>query len=314
MDRSLVKCLNQLFMNEKVKGNIAMGISKILSGLNENALKFLVPRWMSPFSGVVLRLVFGSAAFWVSGLIARKSQKQATVKQKLSLFVMGAILIFGYMFFLLAGLKYTTPVTSSIFISLQPAIVFIISAFFLGEKVTKMKIIGIALGIAGATVCVTTQHTSSVSSDPTLGAFLCFCSALSYSLFLIFSKKFLLTLDDITVSKWSFTGGAFSALIATIFVGWDAPVLAQSIFSTPMLVLLFVLIFPTFISYFLVDTGLKTLATTVVALYSNLILVVAAIVSYILGQDIFSWWQLLAIALIICSVYFTEKAENKSNI
>lgn len=298
-------------MNSKLKGNISMGASKTFSGLNENALKYLVPHWMSPFSGVVLRLVFGSLAFWATGLFTKSSVK-ATTKQKFSLLAIGAVLMFGYMFFLLAGLKYTTPITSSIFISLQPAIVFIISAIFLSEKVTKMKIIGITLGIAGAALCVATQHTSAVSSRPILGASLCLASSLAYSLFLIFSKKFLITLDNVTVSKWSFTGGAIASVVAIIFAGWDAPVLAQGIFSTPMLILMFVLIFPTFISYFLVDIGLRTLATTVVALYSNVILIVAAVVSYILGQDVFSWWQILAIALIIVSVYFTEKAESKN--
>ncbi len=290
-----------------------MGTSKTFSGLNENALKYLVPRWMSPFSGVVLRLVFGSVAFWAIGLFDKKHYVAPTTKQKLQLLAIGAVLMFGYMFFLLAGLKYTTPITSSIFISLQPAIVFIISAIFLGEKVTKMKIVGITLGILGAAVCVLTQKTSAVATRPVLGAVLCFGSAFAYSLFLIFSKKFLVTLDDVTVSKWSFTGGAIASMIAVLIVGWDAPVLKETLFSTPMLVLLFVLIFPTVISYFLVDTGLKTLATTVVALYSNVILIVAAIVSYILGQDVFSWWQILAIALIIISVYFTEVAEIKTN-
>lgn len=290
-----------------------MGVSKTMSGLNENALKYLVPHWMSPFSGVVLRLLFGTAAFWATSLFVKKSQAKPTTKQKFALMGIGAVLMFGYMFFLLAGLKYTTPITSSIFISLQPAIVFIISAIFLGERVTGMKVSGIALGITGAVICVTTQHTSAISTNPVLGSVFCLCSAIAYSLFLIFSKKYLQTLDNITVSKWSFTGGAASALIAILFVGWDAPVLTQGIFSTPMLALLFVLIFPTFLSYFLVDIGLRTLATTVVALYSNLILIVAAVVSYILGQDEFSWWQILAIALIIGSVYFTEKAEIKSN-
>lgn len=300
-------------MNSKLKGNIAMSASKTFSGLNENALKYLVPRWMSPFSGVVLRLVFGSIAFWAVGIFKKKPAVSATTKQKLQLLALGAVLMFGYMFFLLAGLKYTTPITSSIFISLQPAIVFIISAIFLSEKVTKMKVVGIALGIIGAAVCVLTQKTSAVATRPILGAVLCFGSAFAYSLFLIFSKKFLTTLDNVTVSKWSFTGGAISSIIAVLIVGWDAPVLKEAIFSTPMLILLFVLVFPTFISYFLVDVGLKTLATTVVALYSNVILIVAAIVSYILGQDVFSWWQMVAIALIIASVYFTEVAEIKSN-
>ena len=34
-------------------------------------------------------------------------------------------------------------------------------------------------------------------------------------------------------------------------------------------------------------------------------------VSYILGQDQFSWWQILSMAMIVASVYFVEIAEMK---
>lgn len=299
-------------MNNQLKGNLAMSVSKTFSGLNQNALKYLVPHWMSPYSGVVLRLTFGAAAFWITGLFARRKATPTTLRQRLMLFMLGALLMFGYMFFLLAGLKYTTPISSSIFISLQPVVVFIISAIFLHEKVTGMKIIGIAVGVCGALICILTQKTSAVASNPLLGAVLCMGSTITYSLYLIFSGKYISKIDNVTVSKWTFLGGACSSVVAILIVGWDAEVLTQKLFSVPMLSLLFVLFFPTFISYFLLDTGLRYLNTTVVALYANLILVVSTIVSYILGQDIFSWWQILAISLIAASVYFVEVAEKRT--
>ena len=114
------------------------------------------------------------------------------------------------------------------------------------------------------------------------------------------------------VSKWTFLGGAIPAIIFAISSGWDARVLEQSLFSVPMLVLLFVLIFPTSISYLLQEFALKVLPATVVALYGDLILIVAAITSYALGQDVFSWWQILAIVLMLGSVYLVEVAEQKS--
>lgn len=66
---------------------------------------------------------------------------------------------------------------------------------------------------------------------------------------------------------------------------------------TPFLILMFVLIFPTTISYMLLPVGLKYLKTTVVAIYGYLILIVATITSLALGQDRFSWTQTFAIIL-----------------
>ena len=77
-----------------------------------------------------------------------------------------------------------------------------------------------------------------------------------------------------------------------------------------MLVLLFVLVFPTTISYLLLPLGLKYLKTTLVAIYGYLILIVATVTSFVLGQDRFSWTQLAAIVLICASVYLVEVAES----
>ncbi len=297
-------------MKGKTKGNIAMIFSKTFSGLNENALRYLLPVWMSSFSGVVLRLVFGSISFWVTGLFTRDKATPTTGLQKLRMFALGAVCVFGYMFFLLEGLTYTTPISSSIFICMQPVWVFAICVIFLKERMTPKKIIGILLGLAGALVIILTQKSSDTASAPLKGNMLCLVSSVLYALYLVFEKQMVKHVDNVTISKWTFLGGMFSSLVMICFTGWDAPVLSQPLFSAPMMVLLFVLVFPTSLGYLLIAVGLRNLSATVVALYGYLILVVAAVASYVLGQDHFSWWQMLAMILIVFSVYYVEIAES----
>lgn len=289
-----------------------MFASKVFSGLNENALRYLLPTWMSAFTGVVLRLGFGSLFFWIWGFFTRHKSPKASVKDMLVLFGVGVVFVFGYMFTLLEGLTYTTPISSSIFISLQPVFVYIICLCLRTDRLSVGKVAGILIGFGGALLCILTQHSSAVASDPFKGNMYCLGSAVLFASYLVIEKIYLKRLSSATVSKWTFLGGAVAAAIVVIFTGWDARVLQQGLFSTPMLVLLFVLIFPTSVSYLLQDFALKILPATVVALYGDLILIVAAITSYILGQDIFSWWQTLAIALMLVSVYLVEVAERKS--
>ena len=61
------------------------------------------------------------------------------------------------------------------------------------------------------------------------------------------------------------------------FVGYEAALTTPPLHFWPIALLLFVLIFPTVISYLLIPTGLKYLSTTVVAIYGYLILVGASI-------------------------------------
>lgn len=300
-------------MTPRLKGNVEMFASKVFSGLNENALRYLLPNWMGAITGVVLRLGFGSLFFWIWGIFTRKKFPKPSKRDIFILFLVGVIFVFGYMWTLLEGLSYTTPISSSIFISLQPVWVYIICLCLRTEQVSLGKISGILIGFGGALLCVLTQQSSDVASDPLKGNMFCLGSSVLFAGYLVIEKKYLKRLGSATVSKWTFLGGAIAAVALVCFTGWDAPVLHQNIFSTPMLVLLFVLIFPSSVSYLLQDFALTKLPATVVALYGDLILIVAAIASYILGQDRFSWWQIAAILLMLVSVYLVEVAEQKEN-
>ena len=297
-------------MDSKVKGNILMFIAKTFSGLNQNALRYLLPNWMSAQTGVLLRLGFGTVFFVVYEFIVRKKFVMPTFKEALTLILAGLFFVFGYMWMLLEGLSYTTPISSSIFISLQPVFVYIICLIIKTETATFKKISGMVIGFGGALLCVLTQHSSTIASDPLKGNLLCLLGAVLFSCYLVTEKKYIPKLGSAMVSALTFGGGALGAIILVCVSGWDAPLFHQGFFSTPMLVLLFILIFPTSISYLLQDFSLKLLSATVVALYSDLILIVSAIASYVIGQDTFSWWQLLAIALMLVSVYLVESSEN----
>lgn len=300
-------------MNSKIKGNIFMFVAKTFSGLNQNALRYLLPHWMSAQTGVVLRLGFGTLFFIIYELFVWKKYSLPGWKEALLLIFAGLIFVFGYMWALLEGLTYTTPISSSIFISLQPVFVFIICLIIRTEKSTWKKIAGMVIGFGGALLCVLTQHSGAVASDPLKGNLFCLLGAFLFSCYLVIEKRFIPKLGSAMVSALTFGGGAVGGMILVCFSGWDAPVLHQKLFSTPMLVLMFVWIFPTSLSYLLQDFSLKLLSATVVALYSDLILIVSAIASYIIGQDKFSWWQILAILLMLVSVYLVESSEGENN-
>lgn len=299
-------------MKSSLKGNLAMIAAKTISGLNENALRYLLPRWMSARTGVFLRLSSGFVILWLISLFNHKTGVKATWKERLQLMALGALFVFGYMWTLNEGLCYTTPISSSIFISMQPVWVYVIAVAFMHDRFTARKTTGILLGLGGALVCILTQQKSEVAADPFKGNMLCLASSLIYSVYLVLEKQLLnRRLDSLTVSKWVFLGGTVSASVFICFVPWYAPVLSQGLFSAPMLVLLFVCVFSSALGYLLVTVGLKELTPTTVAIYGYLILAVATIASYILGQDHFSWWQMLSIGLIVVSVYMVEIAEMK---
>ena len=300
-------------MDNKVKANVSMTMSKVFSGMNMNALKFLLPLWISPVSGTMLRCVFAAVIFWIVSFFS-PSDKTTTFKTKILLFVLGAVLLYSYLLSFIAGLNRTTPVSASIFSSLQPIWVFLITIVFFKQKATLMKVLGIVIGLGGALLCILSQHSDDLASDPKLGNLFCLISSVTYAVYLIITSKVLKEISIITMLKYTFSGAAFSSIIAVLFQGLDAPVLSESFFSMPFLIFLFVLVFPTVLTNFLIPVGLKYLSPTLVSIYGYLVLVVATVISFSIGQDRFHLGQLISIIMICSSVYLVEIADSKKTI
>lgn len=298
--------------NKTTEANISMIVAKTFSGLNMNALKYLLPLWIGPLTGASFRCVFGAIAFWIIGWFTER--ESSTTKEKIHMFLLGAIGIYGFMFLYLVGLSKTTPVSSSIFTSLQPMWVFLIMVFFYKEKATRTKIIGILVGLAGALVCILTQQSDDLASDAFNGNMLCLGSSVTYAIYLVLSKQVLNKVGMITMLRYTFTGAAFSSLLVVGIGGFDAPLFTGTFHWEPFAILMFVLIFPTVLTYLLVPIGLKYLDTTLVAIYGYLILIVATAVSLLIGQDRFSWTQMLAILCICVGVYLVEIADRRVGV
>lgn len=99
--------------------------------------------------------------------------------------------MYGYMCLYLVGLSKTTPVSSSIFSTLQPVWVFLIAVLFYQEKVTWMKVVGILIGLGGALLCISTQQSDDLASDALTGNLLCLGSSVMYAVYLVISNRIL---------------------------------------------------------------------------------------------------------------------------
>ena len=70
----------------------------------------------------------------------------------------------------------------------------------------------------------------------------------------------------------------------------------------------YVIIFATFVAYFLIPVGQKQLRPTVVSMYSYLQPIIAAAVSVVVGMDRFTWQKALAIVLVFVGVALVNRS------
>ena len=298
-------------MNNKVKGSAALFVARVFSGLNVNAMGYLLPVWIAPIGCVTVRLVFGAVVFWIVSIFSKP--ENITHADKLKLLALGAFGIYGYMSLYALSISYTTPVNFAIFNAMQPLWVMVVSALMYQKSIEGRKLTGLAIGFAGALLCILSGPLSGKASDTHLGNMLAVLSSVIYSIYLVLSSKFVSHIASVTMLKYTFTSAAVVALVVSWLVGFDAPMFEDEIHYTPLLVLLFVLLFPTVITYFLIPIGMKYLDSAVVALYGYVTLIVATSVSFILGMDKFDPIILLSLLLIGISIYWVGGSGKNNN-
>lgn len=294
-------------MNGFSKGSLALLFARTFSGLNVNALGYLLPMWIAPLSCVSLRLAFGAVVFWVVSIFSKP--ESVHWKDALKLVALGSLGIFGYMSLYALSISFTTPVNFAIFNAMQPLWVVVVSAVVYHESVDSRKLLGLAVGFVGALLCILSEPSEDVASNPLLGNMLAIAASIIYAIYLVFSAKMVGHLSSVTILRYTFTSGAVVAWAVMGFTGFVAPLFSGKLHLLPLLVLAFVLVFPTVVTYFLIPIGLKYLKSTVVALYGYVTLIVAAFFSFLFGMDHFRPIILLSLALIGVSIYLVGVVE-----
>ena len=294
-------------MNNLLKGSLALATSRVIGGLNVNCTKFLLPLWITPMGYVTLRLLFGTAFFWLLAIFDKPDT--SSTHDKVRLLLLGAVAVFGYMSLYAVGMSYTTPVNFAIFNATQPIWVFIISVFLHNERVTTGKVCGILMGFAGVVAASLATPVHDLAANRILGNSMALFSSLCYSIYLICSSALLRRVGNLVMLRYTFLGATLSAIFVSIFTGFSAPMFITHFNTTAIIVFLFVLIFPTVVSYLLVPIGIKYLKTTLVAIYGYITLLVATIVSLLLGQDRFDIFLLFAMLLICGGIYLVSVSE-----
>lgn len=139
----------------KLKGHAAVLTANVIFGLNIPVTKFLLSGWMNPLGYMLSRTAVATLCFWVASLFVQKEKVSA---RDLLLIALGGFMGFIVSQYLTAvSLQYTTPVHFSLIVALSPVVVMLLAALFLREPISRQKVAGVALGIAGAYVVTTSR-------------------------------------------------------------------------------------------------------------------------------------------------------------
>ncbi len=300
-------------MNNRVLALLAAFSATTIYGMNHTIAKVVMPHYIGAFGFIMLRVVGAAVLFWTVSLF---TPKEIIEPKDYVRIIFGALLgmcINMLMFF--KGLQLSTPINSGVIVTLTPIIILILSAFFLKEKLTSMKFLGIILGFSGALLLILYGNTSQVVNAPnvTLGNSMMLINSICFGSYLVIVKPLTKKYSTVTLMKWMFLLGIFMTFPVTYSefseVSWN------TLPFEALWRMTFVIVGTTFLTYMFNVYALKTLPATTIGAFTYLQPLITILYAVITGNDILDGVKISACLLVFLGVYLvSKKAKLKSVI
>ncbi len=283
----------------------ALFFVNLLYGVNYVVAKDLMPRVIDPSGFILLRVAGANLLFWPVWLIKRERVQWADAKRLLLCGISG-VAVNQLMFF--HGLMRTSPVHASIIMVATPILVLVLSGLLIGERVTRPKMLGVALGAAGALLLIAagggTTDGASVHGDLFI-----FINAGSYAIFLVMVKPLMRKYSAVTVMSWCFLVG--SLIVLPFGISGLAAVDFAALPAADIGGLLFVVVMVTFVAYLLNTWALRVVEPSVAGTFIYLQPVLAMAAAWYLapGQPLIDGRQGIAAVLVFAGVWLVGRRE-----
>ena len=223
------------------------------------------------------------AAAW--SLVPLIWEKPERVEPHDRLKIIGAALLIGVArkLCMMFGLAQTSPIDGSIISTTTPLLVLLLSVFVGLERFTKVKVLGLFLGMAGAVAVILSSNQGAHEKSGFVGNILIFTSACVSAAYMVWFKKLVAKYRITTLLRWIYCTSAIVMLpigAHDILVTEISTMSAKILFAT-----LFVLVIPTYIPNLLLNYSLKVVAPTVSSIYSYIQPIVAIALAVAMGLD-----------------------------
>jgi len=253
-----------------------------------------------------LRATGATVLFWLLSLFMPKEKVE--LKDLPKIFVASMLGLYLTQISFLKAVTMTTSIDLSIANTCTPILTMVVAAIVLKEPITGKKVGGILVSLAGVLILVfnSVGLGGGASETKPLGIVLTIVNALTFALYLGIFRPLISKYNVVTFMKWMFL---FSMLMAL-------PFNARHLVSAPfgqmenrvLWQVAFVVVFATFVAYFLIPVGQKRLRPTVVSMYNYVQPTIATIISIVIGLDKMTWLKVVAMILVFGGVYIVNQS------
>lgn len=261
---------------------------------------------LTPMDLFCLRAMGATALFWLLSLFMPK--EKVPLKDMGQIFIASMLGLFLTQISFLKAITMTTSIDTSITNTCTPILTMLVAAVALKEPITFKKIAGVLVSLCGVLFLIfnSVGLGGGVSETKPMGIVLVVVNGLTFALYLGIFRPLISRYNVVTFMKWMFL---FSMLVALPF---NARHLVHVPFAQMESKILwqvaFVVVFATFVAYFLIPVGQKRLRPTLVSMYNYVQPIIATLISIIIGLDHLTWKKLVAMALVFTGVWIVNQS------
>jgi len=289
--------------------HLALFAVALIYGANYTIAKEVMPLYISPSATILMRVLGASILFWI--LVGGKKLVLADRKEKIILLLSAIFGVVVNQLLFFEGLAQTTPINASLIMTTTPLLVLVVSAISGGEKFTFLKVLGVALGLLGAAMLISSKTVSdstlpfALAFDFNLGDLFILLNAASYAIYLVIAKPLLKKYSSLSISKWLFT----LALPFVLPFGFSDLGTTNFAEMPPMIYvgLGYIVLFTTFFAYLLNAWALRSVSSSVVGIYIYLQPVLATFIAVALDKDSLTVTKLIWAACIFLGVFLVSR-------
>ncbi len=295
-------------MNNRVAiGHLACAAAYIIFGVNVVVCRDIATDGgLQPIVLFSMRALVAGALFWLVSLFTPR--EPVPWRDLLRLAGAGVLGLFLPQLTFLHAIAYTTPVDLSVMSTTTPIFTMFVAAIFLREPITWKKALGVALSFGGILwlILQSTFASNGPSETEPIGIMYCFANYIVFALYLGTCRPLIARYTVVTSMKWMF--------LATFLLSlpFSMPHLPQSDFAAvPSQVwweIGYMIIFSTFLAYYLIPVGQQRIRPTLVSMYGYLQPIIAIAVAIWTGMDRLTFTKVLAALLVFTGVWVVNQS------
>ena len=283
----------------KTRYNLDLVFANVFFGANFSFYVSLTRNYLD-FQQIFMLQVLSAAIFFIPFALFSKQSFRITWRDAGNILIVTLLIVYGWMYMLLWGSSYTTPIDASIIATLGPAFTLIMDHLMHPHKYIRARVVGVVCALVGAAILLFSDGFTLTHGSRAQGNLFVLVAVVAIAINTVIIKPQLEKLGTLVVMGWYYIIGL--AVTAPFFWKYIAhvPFLHLPLYAQAELA--YILILGTVLPMYLLYRGAEKLTALHTAIYRYIQPLAAGLLAVTRGQAHFNAVNLTAAGCIFTGV------------